>query len=81
MSDYRGLGRAIAGLGQRIRAAVDDAGVGYASMQHVVTAAERETLRRLGVSLGQGYLLGRPAPAPTDSQASGLRKVEAGSPQ
>jgi EAL domain-containing protein (putative c-di-GMP-specific phosphodiesterase class I) len=47
----------------------------------IETAAERETLGRLGVSLGQGYLLGRPAPAPTDSQASGLRKVEAGSPQ
>jgi EAL domain-containing protein (putative c-di-GMP-specific phosphodiesterase class I) len=35
--------------------AVDDAGAGY--------AAELETLGRLGVSLDQGYLLGRPAPA------------------
>ena len=29
----------------------------------IETAAERETLRSLGVELGQGYLLGRPLPA------------------
>jgi EAL domain-containing protein (putative c-di-GMP-specific phosphodiesterase class I)/CheY-like chemotaxis protein len=128
VNDYPELRRAIAGLGQGIRVAVDDAGAGYASMQHVVelrpdlikldislvrgidmdtarqalvagmryfaeqttclllgegieTAAERETLGRLGVSLGQGYLLGRPAPAATDAQASRLRNVEAASPR
>jgi PAS domain S-box-containing protein len=42
--------------------------------------AELEMLLELDVSLGQGYLLGRPEPAPTESQASGLRQVEAGSP-
>jgi EAL domain-containing protein (putative c-di-GMP-specific phosphodiesterase class I)/DNA-binding response OmpR family regulator len=31
----------------------------------VETEAERRTLRRLGVPLGQGYLFGRPLPAPT----------------
>jgi EAL domain-containing protein (putative c-di-GMP-specific phosphodiesterase class I)/CheY-like chemotaxis protein len=108
--DYPALRRAIAELGPGIRVAVDDAGAGYASMQHVVevrpdfvkldislvrgidgdrarqalvagmryfaeetncvtlaegveTAAELETLKRLGIVLGQGYLLGRPAPA------------------
>jgi len=30
----------------------------------IETAAERDTLLHLGVPLGQGYLLGRPAPAP-----------------
>lgn len=30
----------------------------------IETEAERRTLRRLGVPLGQGYLLGRPRPAP-----------------
>jgi EAL domain-containing protein (putative c-di-GMP-specific phosphodiesterase class I) len=29
----------------------------------IETEAERRTLRTLGVSLGQGYLFGRPAPA------------------
>jgi EAL domain-containing protein (putative c-di-GMP-specific phosphodiesterase class I)/DNA-binding NarL/FixJ family response regulator len=108
--DYPGLRQAIADLGPGIRVAVDDAGAGYASMQHVVevrpdlvkldislvrgidadrarqalvagmryfaeetncvmlaegieTEAELTTLERLGVVLGQGYLLGRPAPA------------------
>jgi PAS domain S-box-containing protein len=32
--------------------------------------AERDTLRALGVHLGQGYLLGRPVPAPRASAAS-----------
>jgi EAL domain-containing protein (putative c-di-GMP-specific phosphodiesterase class I) len=109
--DYPGLRHAIAELGPDIRVAIDDAGAGYASMQHVVeirpnlvkldislvrgidadrarqalvagmhyfaeetncemlaegveTVAELTTLERLGVVLGQGYLLGRPAPAP-----------------
>ena len=109
--DYPALRLAIAGLGAGIQVAVDDAGAGYASMQHVVevrpdlvkldisivrgidgdrarqalvagmryfadetdclmlgegieTEAELRTLDRLGVVLGQGYLLGRPAPAP-----------------
>jgi EAL domain-containing protein (putative c-di-GMP-specific phosphodiesterase class I) len=126
VNDYPELRRAIAGLGERIRVAVDDAGAGYASMQHVVelrpdlikldislvrgidtdtarqalvagmryfaeqtdclllgegieTAAELETLGRLGVSLGQGYLLGRPAPVPTGPQVSGLPRVAAAS--
>jgi EAL domain-containing protein (putative c-di-GMP-specific phosphodiesterase class I)/DNA-binding NarL/FixJ family response regulator len=108
--DYPALRQAIADLGPGIRVAVDDAGAGYASMQHVVevrpalvkldislvrgidgdrarqaliagmryfgqetncvmlgegveTTAELTTLQRLGVVLGQGYLLGRPAPA------------------
>ncbi len=41
----------------------------------VETEAERETLRRLGVQLGQGYLFGRPAPAPaaTAGRSSGSR--------
>jgi EAL domain len=30
----------------------------------IETEAERRTLRLLGVPLGQGYLLGRPLPAP-----------------
>jgi EAL domain-containing protein (putative c-di-GMP-specific phosphodiesterase class I) len=30
----------------------------------IETTAERNTLRSLGVNFGQGYLLGRPAPAP-----------------
>ena len=109
--DYPALRLAIAGLGAGIQVAVDDAGAGYASMQHVVevrpdlvkldislvrgidadrarqalvagmryfadetnclmlgegveTDAELRTLGRLGVVLGQGYLLGRPLPAP-----------------
>jgi EAL domain-containing protein (putative c-di-GMP-specific phosphodiesterase class I)/CheY-like chemotaxis protein len=108
--DYPALRQAIAELGPGIRVAVDDAGAGYASMQHVVevrpdlvkldislvrgidgdrarqaliagmryfadetnclmlgegveTTAELKTLERLGVVLGQGYLLGRPEPA------------------
>ncbi len=111
VDDYPALRRAIAQLGPGIRVAVDDAGAGYASMQHVVevrpdlvkldislvrgldgdrarqaliagmryfaeetncvmlgegieTTAELETLQRLGVVLGQGYLLGRPGAAP-----------------
>jgi EAL domain-containing protein (putative c-di-GMP-specific phosphodiesterase class I)/DNA-binding NarL/FixJ family response regulator len=107
--DYPALRQAIVDLGPGIRVAVDDAGAGYASMQHVVevrpdlvkldislvrgidgdparqaliagmryfaeetrcimlgegveTTAELKTLQRLGVVLGQGYLLGRPGP-------------------
>jgi len=107
--DYPALRQAIVDLGPGIRVAVDDAGAGYASMQHVVevrpdlvkldislvrgidgdrarqaliagmryfaeethcvmlgegveTTAELRTLQRLGVVLGQGYLLGRPGP-------------------
>ncbi|MGH2511423.1 MAG: EAL domain-containing protein [Candidatus Limnocylindrales bacterium] len=114
VSDYPRLREAIATFGQRIRVAVDDAGAGYASMQHVVelrpdlikldislvrridadparralvagmryfaeqtncqllgegieTQAELDTLGQLGVSLGQGYLLGHPAPAPVNA--------------
>ncbi len=35
----------------------------------IETEAERETLLRLGVPLGQGYLFGHPAPAPEASPA------------
>jgi EAL domain-containing protein (putative c-di-GMP-specific phosphodiesterase class I) len=111
VQDYPALRHAIVALGPSVRVAIDDAGAGYASMQHVVevrpnlvkldislvrgidgdsarqaliagmryfaeetnclllgegveTSAELETLDRLGVVLGQGYLLGRPGPAP-----------------
>jgi EAL domain-containing protein (putative c-di-GMP-specific phosphodiesterase class I) len=36
----------------------------------IETDAERTILRRLGVELGQGYLLGRPAEAMTWSRAA-----------
>lgn len=36
----------------------------------IETPAEAETLRRLGVGLGQGYLIGRPAPASTTRSAA-----------
>jgi EAL domain-containing protein (putative c-di-GMP-specific phosphodiesterase class I) len=39
----------------------------------VETEGELETLRRLGVPLGQGYLLGRPAPASQWADAAGKR--------
>jgi EAL domain-containing protein (putative c-di-GMP-specific phosphodiesterase class I) len=98
------------GLREHVRLAVDDAGSGYAGLQHLLeiqpdimkldialvrsvdvdpgrraliasmitfahktgctvlaegieTQAELDTLRALGVTLGQGYLLGRPAAA------------------
>lgn len=100
-----------------IRLAIDDAGAGFSSLQHIVqlnpdiikldialsrnidgdtarralasaliyfsremgcsivaegieTEAERDTLRALGVSLGQGYLLGRPTARETAMPAS-----------
>lgn len=109
VADYATLKGALAGLGDEVRIAVDDAGAGYSSFRHIVelepdfvkidiglvrsierdrarqafvagldyfslktgcaliaegieTEAERDTLRSLAVSLGQGYLLGRPAP-------------------
>jgi EAL domain-containing protein (putative c-di-GMP-specific phosphodiesterase class I) len=37
----------------------------------IETEAERRALRRLGVAFGQGYLLGRPAPA--EVRAAGRR--------
>lgn len=108
--DYPALARLTEHLrAQGIRLAVDDAGSGYASLQHIAqlrpdvvkldiilvrhvdtdpnrraiaralityaadtgatlvaegieTASERDQLRHLGASLGQGYLLGRPQP-------------------
>lgn len=107
VDDYDALRRAIAGLGDGVRLAIDDAGAGFASFRHILelspdfvkldraiiggldsdparqalvagmrhfavttgcgliaegieTEAELATLRSLGVSLGQGYLLGRP---------------------
>lgn len=36
----------------------------------IETEAELRAVARLGVSVGQGYLLGRPAPAPAKTQAS-----------
>ena len=41
----------------------------------IETDADRRALRRLGVGLGQGFLLGRPGPAPRRSIAG----LEAGS--
>jgi len=41
----------------------------------VEKAAERDTLRRLGVPFGQGFLFGRPAPASAWSTAPDLRVV------
>lgn len=119
--DYPRLRGAIADLGPHIRVAIDDAGAGYASMQHVVevrpdlvkldislvrgidadrarqalvagmryfadetncvmlaegveTEAELTTLERLGVVLGQGYLLGRPAAARPPGGAPAITK-------
>ena len=124
VADYPALRRAIAALGGGIRVAVDDAGAGYASMQHVVelrpdlikldislvrgidrdtarqalvagmryfaeqtnclllgegveTEAELATLGRLGVALGQGYLLGRPAAADNLAAVSTSKRVTA----
>lgn len=37
----------------------------------IETEGERETLRRLGTHAGQGYLLGRPAPAPDQPSTDG----------
>jgi EAL domain-containing protein (putative c-di-GMP-specific phosphodiesterase class I) len=109
IEDYVGLAAALDGIRNHMRIAVDDAGAGYAGLQHILqirpdivkldialvrgvdsdpvrraliagmvafasesgcvllaegieTAAELTTLRILGVSLGQGYLLGRPQP-------------------
>ena len=39
----------------------------------IETAAERDTLRGLGIELGQGYLLGRPLPATSPSPKTSLR--------
>jgi EAL domain-containing protein (putative c-di-GMP-specific phosphodiesterase class I)/DNA-binding NarL/FixJ family response regulator len=111
IDDYADLRAAIKRIEPPVKVAVDDAGSGYASLQHVLalrpayvkldlswirdievdparqamiaglvhfaaevgcdligegieTEAEVATLRRLGVPLGQGYLLGRPLPAP-----------------
>lgn len=111
IDDYEAVKTALAGLGQNVRLAIDDAGSGFASLRHIFalkpnyvkldiewvrlidedpirralvsglvhfagetgceliaegieTEAELEALRGLGVGLGQGYLLGRPAPAP-----------------
>jgi EAL domain-containing protein (putative c-di-GMP-specific phosphodiesterase class I)/DNA-binding NarL/FixJ family response regulator len=131
--DYPALRQAIAALGPAVQVAIDDAGAGYASMQHVVevrpdlvkldislvrgidgdrarqalvagmryfaeetdclllgegveTSAELKTLERLGVVLGQGYLLGRPEPAPDRVERAArpadrsTRRVEASQP-
>jgi EAL domain-containing protein (putative c-di-GMP-specific phosphodiesterase class I) len=108
IDSYAGLSEALEGLRTHVRVAVDDAGAGYAGLQHILqirpdivklditlvrdldtdpvrralisgmvsfareagcillaegieTASELAALRVLGVSLGQGYLLGRPA--------------------
>ena len=41
----------------------------------IETDAELATVTELGVTLGQGYLLGRPAPAETWSQAEEARRL------
>ena len=41
----------------------------------IETKAERTTLQRLGVELGQGYLLGRPGPAPARRQGHGRTRT------
>ena len=111
IEDYAALLSAVADLGVEVQLSVDDAGAGYASLQHILalrpsfvkldqswiagidrdparqalvaglhhfadstscrliaegieTEAERATLHTLGVELGQGFLLGRPAPVP-----------------
>lgn len=117
VADYATLVAALADLKRMgVELAVDDAGAGYSSLQHIIqlrpdiikldisltravdtdparralisalmffaretgclmvaegieTDAERETLRILGISKGQGYLLGRPMPI---QQAVGL---------
>jgi EAL domain-containing protein (putative c-di-GMP-specific phosphodiesterase class I) len=108
IDSYKGLSDALRGLRGHVRIAVDDAGAGYAGLQHILeihpdivkldialvrdldtdpvrralisgmvsfareagcvllaegieTDSELASLRTLGVSLGQGYLLGRPA--------------------
>lgn len=40
----------------------------------IETTAERNTLRSLGVNLGQGYLLGRPEPAPAGEREPARRR-------
>jgi EAL domain-containing protein (putative c-di-GMP-specific phosphodiesterase class I)/DNA-binding response OmpR family regulator len=40
----------------------------------IETTAERDTLRSLGVYLGQGFLLGRPEPAPSASELEPARR-------
>lgn len=42
----------------------------------VETVAERQILRQLGIILGQGYLLGRPAPAAASSEGAQTRRAE-----
>jgi EAL domain-containing protein (putative c-di-GMP-specific phosphodiesterase class I)/DNA-binding NarL/FixJ family response regulator len=115
--DYEQLRSRLATLGRHVRVAVDDAGAGYSTLQHVLalqpafvkldlswirgidqdrprqamitglahfaketgseliaegveTMEEFEIMRLLGVTLGQGYLLGRPAPAAAYAAAS-----------
>ena len=110
VADYADLRNVLSGFGDHVRIAVDDAGAGFAGLQHILeigpdlvkldiglvrgvnqdparraliggmvafardtvttivaegieTAAEAETLRDLGVTFGQGYYFGRPAPA------------------
>ena len=41
----------------------------------IETTAERDTLRSLGVNLGQGYLLGRPEPAPAGELEPARRRA------
>ncbi|HWJ83607.1 MAG TPA: EAL domain-containing protein [Nocardioides sp.] len=62
----------------RYRRAVVSAVVSYAEQtgttvlaEGIETEAERDAARRLGVTLGQGYLLGRPAPLPTTAERPG----------
>ena len=103
IDSYSGLSDALKDLRDHVRIAVDDAGAGYAGLQHILeirpdialvrdldtdpvrraliagmasfareagcvllaegieTEAELAALRVLGVSLGQGYLLGKPS--------------------
>ena len=114
IDDYDGVRSAVAAIGPAVQLAVDDAGAGFASLQHVVELkprflkldlslvrdvdrdatrqamiaglvhfaaragceviaegierpAELAMLRELGVTFGQGYLLGRPGPLPIDA--------------
>lgn len=52
VTDYAALRKAIGALGVEVRVAVDDAGAGYASMQHVVEL--RPDLVKLDISLVRG---------------------------
>ena len=124
IESYSALRQSLSGLRDRVRLAVDDAGSGYAGLQHILeiqpdimkldislvrsadtdagrraliasmvafaretgctvlaegieTQGEMDTMRALGVALGQGYLLGRPATA----EAIGLRIASARQPE